>query len=287
MMNTSNRLQRSPGIALAAMAKIAVYALLTAWALAILFPIYWMFLTSLKPGSMVLDVPPQLIPLKVTLQNFKEIFDTAPVARWFLNSVIVTVAVTSGALISDSMAGYTYSLIKPTGYRIFFFMILGCMMIPDQIRIVPLFIMLKDLNWYNTYAGLIVPFMGSAIGMFLMRQYMSTLPIELMEAAKVEGCNEFKIFTRIVLPLSKPVIAVVAITSFVGNWNGFLWPLILTSSTDMRTLPVGIASLQVQFVTNYGIMMAGAAIAAIPVILIFFMFQKYFAKGITLGAVKE
>jgi multiple sugar transport system permease protein len=267
--------------------KWLVYVILTVWAVAILMPIYWMILTAFKPESLLLEMPPQLIPRNPVFTNFTQLFDVAPIARWYLNSTIVTVIITCGAVLSDSMAGYAYSIIKPWGSRFLFLMILGCLMIPDQIRIVPLFIMLKDLNWYNTYPALIVPFMGSAFGMFLMRQYMSTLPRELMDAAKVEGCSEFNIFTRIVVPLSKPVFAVISIFFFVSNWNSFMWPLILTSSTDMRTLPVGLASLQGEYFINYGAMMAGATLAAVPVMFIFFMFQSYFTKGITLGAVKE
>jgi len=266
--------------------KVIIYALLTAWAITAFMPIYWMVVTAFKPQSLLLEI--QLFPRSFVFKNFVALFATAPIDRWLFNSLLVSVLITFGAVFSDSMAGYSYAMIKPKGHMVIFFLVLSCLMIPDQIRIVPLFIMIKNFGWYNTYATLIVPFMSSVFGMFLMRQYMSALPRELMDAARVEGCNEFVFFTRIVVPLCKPVFAVVAIFFFVGTWNSFLWPLILTSSNEMRTLPVGLSSLQGKFsLDNYGVMMAGSSISAIPVIIIFFMFQKYFTKGITLGAVKE
>lgn len=287
MNHVKQRLGVDPGNVLEKTARFIVYTILTVWAITILLPIYWMFITAIKPETLVLEIPPHFFPRKIVFDNFKELFHVAEISRWFLNSLIVSGIITIGAVVNDSMAGYSYSLLKPRGYKILFFIILSCLMIPDQIRIVPLFIMLTDLNWINTYTGLIVPFMGSAFGMFLMRQYMRSLPVELIEAAKVEGCNPFSIYTRIVVPLSAPVFAVTTIFFFVGNWNSFMWPLILTSSGEMRTLPVGLSSLQGQYLVNYGVMMAGAAISAIPVMIIFFFFQKFFTKGITLGAVKE
>ncbi|MCD9025144.1 carbohydrate ABC transporter permease [Cohnella silvisoli] len=266
--------------------KMILYAILTAWAIAAMMPIYWMVVTAFTPQSLLMEI--QLFPKSIVFNNFETLFAKAPIDRWLFNSLLVSALITLGAVVSDSMAGYSYAMIKPKGHMVIFFLVLACLMIPDQIRIVPLFIMIKNLGWYNTYAALIVPFMSSVFGMFLMRQYMSSLPRELMDAARVEGCNEFVFYTRIVVPLCKPVFAVVAIFFFVGTWNSFLYPLILTSSKEMRTLPVGLSTLMENYsLVDYGLMMAGSSISAIPVILFFFMFQKYFTKGVTLGAVKE
>ena len=160
-------------------------------------------------------------------------------------------------------------------------------MIPDQTRLVPVFTMVNNWGWYDTYAALIIPFMGSAYGVFLMKQYMGGIPRELIECAKLEGCSEFQIYTKIVVPISKPVFATAAIFFFTGKWNSILWPMMLTSSTEMRTLPVGVSTLQGQFQTHYGIMMAGAVVTAIPIITMFLVLQRYFIKGITIGGVKE
>lgn len=261
-----------------------VYLVLLVWAIAVLMPIYWMFVTSLRPQSGLFSH--DLIPDTVTLKNYADMFKMAPVLRWFVNSVIVSVTVTGVALLFDSLAGYVFAILRPKGSTLLFALILSCMMVPDQTRLVPVFSMITDWGWYNTYFALILPFMGSAFGVFLMRQYMSGIPEELVEAARLDGCNEWATYTKVIAPLSKPVFATTAIFFFVGNWNGILWPLTLTSSVEMRTMPVGISTLQGQFQTHYGIMMAGASLTALPVIILFLFLQKYFIRGITIGAVK-
>jgi multiple sugar transport system permease protein len=271
----------------AAAGEIALYVVLTAWAVVVILPVYWMIVTSLKPQSLLLEVPPELFPRSPTLQHFRDLFTTAPIFRWGFNSIIVSVTITAGAVLSDSLAGYSYAIVKPIGYQVMFWLVLICLMIPDQIRTIPLFMLLNSLGFYNTYAGLIIPFMGSAFGMFLMRQYMRGISREFIDAAKTEGCGEFRIYWHIVMPIAKPVVAAATILFFVGNWNTLFWPLVLTSTSEMRTLPVGLSTMQSLYLVNYGVMMAGAVVVAIPVVILFLLLQQYFTKGVTLGGVKE
>ena len=270
-------------------AKVFMYAILLLWGVLIIIPLYWMLTSSIKPTSTLLSIPPELFPRQITFQHYMTMFSVELMPRWFFNSVFVTGAIILLSVVFDSMAGYSYAIVKPVGYKILFTIALGCLMVPDQIRLVPVFLLIKNLGLYNNYGALILPFAGPAFGMFLMRQYMSSISIELIEAAKMEGCNEFNIYRKIVLPISKPVAAVISIFFFVGTWNSLLWPMILTSSSEMRTYTVGLASFQSNNPTlyNYGVVMAGATISALPVIIIFLFLQKYFTKGITLGALKE
>lgn len=265
---------------------LLIYLLLTVWCIIILIPIYWMLVTAINPPSYIIHVPPILYPRYPTLENFITIFETAPIDRWALNSVVVSVSVTAGAVIFDSMAAYSYAVLKPKGHMIFFLIILACLMIPDQIRILPLFIFLTNLGWTDSYRALIIPFMGSAFGMFLLRQYMGGISKEYVDAAKIEGCGPFGVYVRIILPLSKPVLAVAVIFFFVGNWNALFWPLILTNSESMRTLPVGLATLRGLYHVNFGNVMAGASVSALPLIILFIALQKHFTKGITVGGLK-
>lgn len=276
MKRSKKTFKKAPGI--------VIYVILFTWSLMVLLPLYWMFVTSLSPTSAL--VSKSLIPQALTLKNFKELFEVAPIGRWLFNSVFITFTVTLLSLLFDSMAGYAFAILKPTGSNAIFALIIGCLMVPGQIRLVPVFQMVNDLGWYDSYAALILPFIGTVYGTFLMKQYMQGLPWELIECARLDGCSVWKIFVKIVCPLSVPVFAVDAIFIVVGTWNGIQWPLILTSSTEMRILPLGISTLQGQFDVNYGIMMAGAVITAIPIITMFFALQKYFVRGITIGAVK-
>lgn len=266
------------------MGKAILLIPLFVWAVAVLAPIYWMFITSLRPQSGLISM--DIIPKTVTFANYIDMFHMAPVLRWMVNSLLITVVVTSVSLVFDSLAGYVFGILKPRGHQFLFALILGCLMVPDQTRLVPVFTMIHEWGWYDSYAALIIPFMGSAFGVFLMKQYMEGIPQDLVECAKLEGCREWQVYAKIICPLSKPVFAVAAIFFFVGNWNSLLWPLTLTSSVNMRTMPVGISTLQGQFQTHYGIMMAGASLTAIPVIVLFLTLQKHFVKGITVGAVK-
>lgn len=287
MRSLARTMEQSPRHTAAKAGEVALYVVLTAWAVVVILPVYWMIVTSLKPQSLLLEVPPEFFPRAPTLQHYRDLFTTAPILRWGFNSILVSVTITAGAVFSDSLAGYSYAIVRPIGYQVAFWGVLISLMIPDQIRTIPLFMLLNDMGFYNTYLGLIIPFMGSAFGMFLMRQYMRGISREFIDAAKTEGCGEFRIYWYVVMPIAKPVVAALTILFFVGNWNTLFWPLVLTSTSAMRTLPVGLSTMQSLYLVNYGVMMAGAVVVAIPVVILFLLLQQYFTKGVTLGGVKE
>jgi len=268
---------------------IVAYGALAVWAIVSLFPIYWMLTTALKPPSVVMSLPPEWIPHTITLANFSEALLGYPVARWTLNSVIVAGAVTIGQLLFATMAGYGFAKKRFHGRELIFWVYLSSMMVPGFALLVPLYTMMASWHLINTYVGLIAPGLTAPFGAFLMRQFIQTLPNEVIDAGKIDGCSEIDLFTRIIVPLSKPGIAVLGIFAFVGEWNAFLWPLIITSTEEMRTLVVGFAivqSSQSELHTNYGATMAASTYMAIPMLIVFFAFQRYFLRGITIGALK-
>lgn len=264
----------------------ATYLILIAVAVAALLPLYWMFTTSVKTQVAYLARPPEMIPKHPTLANFHRLFKHPSVFRWLFNSVFIAVSVTLLNLFFASLAGYTFAKKRFPGDSIFFWLYMAVMMIPFQITMVPLFLLLNRFGWVNTYQALIIPAMAWPVNVLLMRQAVQSLPGELLDAGKIDGCSEFGLFWRIVLPMSTNGLAVMGIFTFVGTWNDFLWPLIITTSEKMRTLPVGVASFQATYSTDYGLLMAGGVLLAIPMFIVFFAFQKYFLQGITMGALK-
>ncbi|MDO9065453.1 MAG: carbohydrate ABC transporter permease, partial [Chloroflexota bacterium] len=281
-----------------------VYALLVLVAVVSLFPLYWMFNTALTPATSTVKLPPDIIPANATLSNFTDIMRatgqsklfipftdefiaTSRLVLWFVNTAFIALFSTAVHVLFDSMAGYAFAKRKFPGSNLFFWMILAALMIPGQVTLVPLYLMISKLGLVNTFAGVILPGLADVIGIFLLKQFIQTLPTELLEAARMDGASEWSIFARIVLPLSAPALAVTAIFAFQRYWNSFLWPLIVLQSPDLFTLQVGLSYIHTsEFGTNYGLLMAGAAMAAIPMILFFFAFQKYFMQGLRIGAVK-
>lgn len=262
------------------------FVIIFTWAVLSLFPIYWMFTTALKSGISIIKIPPEWFPENPTFNNFDKLFTITPIFRWIINTLIMSTGITLGCVLFDSMAGYALAKKRFIGRDLIFWIILGCLMIPFQVRIVPLFILVSKLHWINRYYGLIIPMMASAFGTFLMRQFISTLPTELIDSAKIDGCGELRIFFSVILPLIKPALAVLTILIFTASWNSLLWPLIATNSAEMRTLPVGLATLQLHYIIDYGMMMAGATVCSLPVIICFFILQRYFISGLTVGALK-
>lgn len=283
---------------------VIIYLLLTLIAVVSLFPLYWLFVTSLTPASATLRLPPQLLPTQPTLQNFAEIlrisgkgklalpFLAEPIVMarlllWFVNTTFYALASTIIHVLFDSMAGYAFAKRKFPGSNLFFWMILAALMIPGQVTLVPLYLMVVRMGFNNSFLGLILPGLADVIGIFLLKQFIQTIPRELEEAARMDGASEIGIYAGIILPLSVPALAVTAIFSFQRYWNAFLWPLVITQSPDLFTLQVGLSYIQnSEFGTNYGLLMSGAALAAIPMIIFFFAFQKYFVQGLRIGAVK-
>ena len=270
-------------------ASILAYTLLFTWAILSLFPMYWMLATSLKEGQNVMRLPPELWPTEPSLENYRALFRRGDVLRWLFNSLLTSLAVTLGHVLFGAMAGYAFAKKIFPGRDALFWLLLASTMVLGWTTIIPLYMMVARLDWLNTYQGLIVPSLASAGAMFLMKQAMSTLPSELLDAARIDGASELGIFWQIVLPLSKPGLAVLSIFTFVAAWNEFTWPLFITSQSSMRTFQVGLTILyqtEYNHDANYGLLMAGASIAAIPVVGLFVFLQRYFLQGVTLGALK-
>lgn len=261
------------------------YAILILWAALSLMPLYWMFSISFMNVVTLLRMPPKLIPAPFTLMNYERLLERSMLPRWEFNSALVAGINTTISLFVSSFYGYIFAKKEFPGHRILFWILISTLMVPFHVVVIPVFLMFKNFRMINTYWALVVPGLFSAYGVFLMRQMMKTLPTELIEAAKMDGCREFAIYWRIMLPLAKPGLAVLGIFTFVGNWNDFFWPLVVLNDPKMYTLPVGLPTLQGQW-TDYGLLMAGSVLAALPTIAIFLAFQRYFLQGITVGALK-
>lgn len=266
---------------------VVAYLVASAFAVVSLFPLYWMLTTAFKQPTTVMSLPPEWIPTDLTLQNFREAFANSPVLRWTLNSLIVAGSVTLFQMVFATMAGYGFAKKSFPGRELLFWLYISSMMVPSFAIIIPLFTLMADYGLVDSYLGLIAPGLSAPFGVFLMRQFIQTLPTELIDAARIDGCGELRVFWDIILPLSKPGLAVLGIFVFMGQWSSFLWPMIITNSNDMRTLMVGFALLaNREMRVNFGAMMAAATYMALPMLVVFFAFQRYFLRGITIGGVK-
>jgi multiple sugar transport system permease protein len=256
-------------------------------ALAIVFPFIWMVFTSFKPETQIAQYPPRLFPETWTLENYVNVWSRIPFARLLLNSIILAGGVTAISLLLDAMAAYALSRLDFPGRDAIFIIILIALMLPFQVMFIPLFVIVHDLGMLDSYSGLIVPRATNAFGIFMLRQFFMTLPRELDEAARIDGTSEWGIFWKIILPLSGPALATLAIFHFMYNWNDFLWPLLITSSTEMRTLPAGLALFVGQHVVEYGVVMAGAVLTLLPLLVAFLFAQRYFIQGIAMSGIKD
>jgi len=266
--------------------RTTLYSIALLGAISMVIPFLWMTITALKTEAQVFTWPPQFIPSPFRFQNFIDAWTAVPFARFFLNSTIVATSVTLGSLLFNSMAGYAFAKLKFPGRDIIFLIVLGSMMVPVFVTIIPVFTLIRYLGWLNTYYALIVPGIASAFGTFLMRQFISTIPNDYLDAARIDGCNEFRIYFSIVLPLCKPAIAALGIFTFMAAWNDFLWPLTMTTTEEMKTLQVGLSFFLSEYIQKWTLHMAGAFFATIPVILVFLFFQRRIIKGITLTGLK-
>jgi multiple sugar transport system permease protein len=266
--------------------RLHVHIILILGSFVMIAPFLWMASTSLKTFSESMQVPPTIFPKNFQLINYVEVFETIQFLRYYLNTIIVTFGRTIGQIILCSIAAYAFARMKFPGKNIIFIAILSVLMVPSQVVMIPSFVIMRELGWLDTFYALIVPGVFSAFGVFLLRQFFMSIPRELDEAAKIDGCSYFGIYWRIILPLSKPALVALAIFTILASWNDFLWPLIVTSSDDMRVLSFGIASFQGQHSTDYPLLMAGALMATAPMIIIFIFLQRYFIEGITLSGVK-
>lgn len=264
----------------------AAHGLLIAGALTMITPFLWMVSTSLKPLEQVFVYPPQWVPNPVQWQNYQELLSRVPFAAYALNSLKIAAAITLGQLFTCSLAGYAFARLRFPGRDVLFLAYIATMMIPGQVTMIPLFIIMRELHWIDTHYALIVPGLTSAFGTFLMRQFFLGFPVDLEDAANLDGCSPFQTYWRIALPLSRPVLATLGVATFMGVWNDFLWPLIMINSESKRTLTLGLASLIGQYTTDWTLLMAGAVMMLLPILVLFFLAQNYFVQGISLTGIK-
>lgn len=284
MESASERLGRR-ALLTDSLTKGVLIVIVTLLALIYLLPMYWLFITSIKFPDRLYEMTPTLIPDRLSFLSWGRIFAHPLISQWFINSLLVSIAATAGAVTVAALAGYVFAKMEFPGKRPLFWLVLLTLMLPGQATIVPMYALMLRLNWLDTFWPLVVPAFGDAFAVFLMKQFMQTLPSSLIDAARMDGCAEWKIFWRIVLPLARPGLAVLTIFTFVGHWNSFLWPLLMLRHQDMYTLQVGLASMR-SSLGNMQLLMAAAAFTAIPMILVFALFQRYFLEGLTIGALK-
>lgn len=267
---------------------IAAYVLLIFIAFTCVLPLVWMLSTSLKEYSKIFVYPPEFLPNPVTTENYVKLFSTVPFGRYLLNTVIVTVTLTFSQLLFSSLAAYAFARLEFPGRDLIFLGYLGTMMIPSQVTLISTYVIISKLKMVDTYAALIVPYMfGSAIGTFLLRQFFMTLPKELEEAARVDGCSKLRIWAQIILPLSKASLVTLGIFVFLWSWNEMMWPMIVINSESMRPLALGITLLsQSKMSMDWGVLMAGACVCVTPVILIYVWAQRFFIEGIAMTGMK-
>ncbi|MGZ9583301.1 carbohydrate ABC transporter permease [Paenibacillus marinisediminis] len=265
-----------------------IVTVLLLFALATLFPIYFMIISSFGDPVEAGAISYDLFPTKISLDSYKFFFDYSKHSlRWIGNSLFIATTVMITNVIFASMAGYAFSKIRFKGRAVLFSILLVAMMIPYQVTQVPLYILMVNIfDMKDTYGALILPGIVTVYNIFLAKQFMSSIPNEILECAKIEGCNQFQIYTKIIFPLSKTVLAVMAILTFMDSWNTFFWPFLMTSSMEMQTIQVGLKYFRFANTTYFAPMMAGAAISALPMFILFFSLQKYFLEGVTVGAVK-
>jgi multiple sugar transport system permease protein len=273
------------------------YTLLTAFAVTFLLPLYWMFTGSFKLQTVTMAVPPEFIPIHPTLENWIRLFTGPwPIWRWVLNSVAVSLLTVVLVLIVSSLTGYGFGKKKFPGSNILFFILLSTMFLPNQVMLIPLFLLVRYLHLTSTllgtYFAMAMPMISSPFGIFLIKQFCSTIPDELLDAARIDGASEWQVFTRIVLPLLKPALAALSIFTFNQAWNYFMWHMVLATDKFQYTVPVGVSIISRtpaigKMLTDIGITMAGGSFGAVFMIGLFIAFQQYFIKGITFGAVKE
>jgi multiple sugar transport system permease protein len=267
--------------------KTAIYLVLIIFGIVFTIPVFWMFSSSFKSLENTLTVTIKWFPEKLHLENYTEIWGTEQFETYFLNSLVVAVTVTFATIFLASLTGYGLSKFDFPGRQVIFLSILCTMMVPFQVIAIPLYMIVRYFGWINTYQGLIIPAALSGFGVFFMKQYIQTISNEFIDVARIDGCSEFGIFWRIILPLSKPALSALGILTFLGSWNNLLWPLIVIQSERLKTVPLGLAKIMLsQYGVRYNVLMSGAVIASVPMIMVLLIFQQRITKGITLGGLK-
>lgn len=250
-------------------------------------PFLWMVSTSLKEHGATMVFPPEFLPKNPRIDNYQQVIERFPMMTFMKNSIIVSLLTTVGTIIVSSMSAYAFARMQFKGRNALFLVYLSTLMIPSQAIMIPQFILLKNLGWIDSFQGLILPNIFGVFGVFLMRQSFLTIPTELEEAAFMDGANHWTVFMKVDLPLVKPTIATLFIFTFMQSWNNYLWPLIVTSSREMATLPLGLSLLQGRWSTNWNLVMAGVVISVIPILAVYLFAQKYFIQGMTMSGMKE
>jgi multiple sugar transport system permease protein len=252
----------------------------------VLFPLAWMVSVSLMATGEAGNYPPPLLPAHATFEHYRTLFSQQNMGRYFLNSVIVATSATVLALFFNGLAGYAFAKLRFRGREALYRLLLAGLLVPAQVTMIPLFGLLKWLGLVNSYAGAIVPSAASIFGIFLVRQYALSIPDELLDAARIDGAGEWRVFRSVVAPLLAPILVTLGIFVFLGTWNDFMWPLIVLSERDMQTLPVALAGLSRERVQDYELMMAGSVVTVLPVLALFLSLQRFYLRGIMLGSVK-
>ena len=265
---------------------LIVHALLIAGAALTVAPLLWMVSASFMPTGSANTSPPPLLPSRVTFEHYVELFSHLDLARSFTNSLIVSIVGTLATLVTSSAAGYAFAKLRFPGREGLFRLLLAAMLVPAQVGMLPLFLMLKKLGMVNTYFGVLIPWLASVFGIFLVRQYAMAIPDDLLHSARLDGAGEWRIYRSIVLPNLAPVLATLAVFVFMSSWNDFLWPLVILSDERLFTLPVALASLVGEHVQDTELMMAGAVVTVLPVLLMFIVLQRWYIRGVMAGSVK-
>ncbi|HZQ99899.1 MAG TPA: carbohydrate ABC transporter permease [Chloroflexota bacterium] len=270
-----------------AVSKALGYLALLLMGVVIGLPLYWMLSGALKTTQQIVTFPPVWFPPSPRWQNFADAWTSAPFGNFYVNSIVTTAAASLAKLVNAVLCAYALAFLRFPGRDLVFLVILAALMIPVQVTILPNYLTMADLGWVNTYQGIVVPEAGIAFGAFLLRQHFMTLPREVLDAAKVDGAGHLRTMWSVALPLSRPILATLTLLTAVGRWNDFLWPLIITSTKEMRTLPIGIAWMfDTEGNTQWGVVMAGVVMVIVPVFVLFLWTQKHLVEGIAAGAVK-
>ncbi len=261
---------------------LALHAVLIAGSVVMLLPFVWMLSTSLKEPKEIFTYPPVWIPTHIAWENYPATVSAMPFGRFYFNSFVVATSVTLLQILTSSLAAFAFARLRFRGRNALFMAYLATLMIPFQVTMIPNFVLVRFLGWYDSYQALILPTAFSAFSTFLLRQYFLGIPMDLDEAARMDGASSWRIWWQIIMPLSGPAIAALAVFTFLASWNDFLWPLVITTSLEMRTLPVGISAFQGQYNVQWHLLMAGSVIAMLPVLVIYVIGQKWVVRGITL-----
>ena len=266
---------------------VFIHLLLLAVAAVTIYPLLWMLFASVMPSRAAQSLPPPFWPRHITFVHYQELFERLNLARYFANSLLVAVTVSSLSLVTNSMAGYALAKLRFAGRDRLFRFLIASLVVPAQVAMIPLFLLLKQLGLINTYWAVILPGSASIFGIFLIRQYALAIPDALLDAARIDGASEWRIYQTVVLPMLRPILVTLGVFTFMATWNDFMWPLVALIDGDLRTLPVALAILSGEHVQDTELMMAGSVVTLLPVLVLFMLVQRYYVTGIAAGSLKE